>query len=45
MKELYNINGVKYYQDSGTSIDDMILKDEFGKEWTWIRFYEEIYNK
>lgn len=45
MKELYNINGVKYYHDSGTSMDDMILRDSNGKEWTWIRFYEEIYNK
>lgn len=45
MKELYKINGIRYYQDSGTSVDDMMIKDENGNEWSWIDFYENIYNK
>ena len=45
MKEMYKVNGVKYYHESGTSMDDMILRDDKGKEWTWLRFFEEIYNK
>ena len=45
MKQTYKVNGVKYYHESGTSMDDMILRDDKGKEWTWLRFFEEIYNK
>jgi hypothetical protein len=45
VKELYKVNGVKYFQKSGSTVDDMILVDDNGKEWTWMRFYDEIYNQ
>jgi hypothetical protein len=45
MKEIFKVNGKKYYQSSGMTCDDMILKDENGKEYTWDYFEKHIYGK
>lgn len=45
MKELWKINGKKYYQSDGLTCDDMIIKDEDGKEYTWEYFEKNIWIK